>query len=145
MATSHRDAIQKAMMVHIKDITEHNANGMYPVFDPDSKTVVQLKLTGFHDSVELKGRSTPYFVSCADFTAEDGTLYDLDFLRSTGMPKRMTNGFIPWGIRCFAKNRDRNPFRSEDPHESDGLTKKTREGREGETSCEHNLGSEQGS
>ena len=82
VATSHRDAIQQAMMVHIKDITEHNANGMYPVFDPDSKTVVQLKLKEFHDSVELKGRATPYFVSCADFTAEDGTLYDLDFLVS---------------------------------------------------------------
>ena len=82
VATSHRDAIQKAMLVHIKNVTEHNGNGMYPVFDPESKTVVQLKLKEFHDSVELKGRITPYFVSCADFTAEDGTLYDLDFLVS---------------------------------------------------------------
>ncbi len=82
VATSHRDAIQKAMMKHIEEVTEHNANGRYPVFDPESKTVVQLKLKEFHDSVELKGRSTPYFVSCADFTAEDGTLYDLDFLVS---------------------------------------------------------------
>ena len=82
VATSHRDAIQKAMMVHIKHVSEHNGNGRYPVFDPESQTVVQLKLKEFHDSVELKGRSTPYFVSCADFTAEDGTLYDLDFLVS---------------------------------------------------------------
>jgi len=82
VATSHRDAIQKAMLVHIKNVTEHNGNGMYPVFDPESKTVVQLKLKEFHDSVELKGRKTPYFVSCADFTAADGTLYDLDFLVS---------------------------------------------------------------
>ena len=82
VVTNHRDAIQQAMMKHIKHITEHNANGMYPVFDPDSKTVVQLKLKEFHNSVEIMGRTTPYFVSCADFTAEDGTLYDLDFLVS---------------------------------------------------------------
>lgn len=82
VATTHRDAIQSAMMAHIKDVTEHNGNGHYPVFDPNSKTVIQLKLKGFHDSVELKGRDTPYFVSCADFTADDGTAYDLDFLVS---------------------------------------------------------------
>ncbi len=83
VATNHRDAIQKAMMTHIKEIASHNANGMYPVFDPHSKTVVQLKLKEFHNSVEIMGRATPYFVSCADFTAEDGTLYDLDFLVSS--------------------------------------------------------------
>ena len=82
VATTHRDAIQKAMMTHIEEVSIRNANGMYPVFDPDAKTVVQLKLKEFHDSVELKGRTTPYFVSCADFTAENGTLYDLDFLVS---------------------------------------------------------------
>ena len=82
VATSHRDAIQQAMIVHIKHVTEHNGNDRYPMFDPETKTVVQLKLKEFHDSVEIKGRTTPYFVSCADFTAEDGTLYDLDFLVS---------------------------------------------------------------
>ncbi len=82
VATNHRDAIQQAMLVHINDISDHNGNSRYPVFDPETKTVVQLKLKEFHDSVELKGRTTPYFVSCADFTAEDGTLYDLDFLVS---------------------------------------------------------------
>ena len=82
VVTNHRDAIQKAMIMHIKEVTEHNGNGMYPVFDPEAKVVVQLKLKEFHDSVEIMGRATPYFVSCADFTAEDGTLYDLDFLVS---------------------------------------------------------------
>ena len=82
VATNHRDAIQKAMAMHIEKVTEQNDNGMYPVFDPDTKTVVQLKFKEFHDSVEIKGRKTPYFVSCADFTTEDGTLYDLDFLVS---------------------------------------------------------------
>jgi len=83
VVTNHRDAIQKAMMMHIQEVTEHNGNGMYPVFDPDAKTVVQLKLKEFHDSVEIMGRATPYFVSCADFTSKDGTLYDLDFLVSS--------------------------------------------------------------
>ncbi len=83
VATTHRDAIQKAMMTHIETISERNANHMYPVFDPDAKAVVQLKLKAFHDSVEIMGRATPYFVSCADFTAEDGTPYDLDFLVSS--------------------------------------------------------------
>ncbi len=82
VVTNHRDAIQQAMMKHIKHVTAHNANGLYPMFDPQGKTVVQLKLKAFHDSVEIMGRNTPYFVSCADFTAEDGTLYDLDFLVS---------------------------------------------------------------
>ena len=82
VATTHRDAIQKAMAMHIEEVTGQNGNGMFPVFDPDTKTVVQLKFKEFHDSVEIKGRKSPYFVSCADFTAEDGTLYDLDFLVS---------------------------------------------------------------
>ena len=59
VATNHRDAIQKAMMTHIEEVTERNANGMYPVFDPDAKAVVQLKLKEFHDSVEIMGRATP--------------------------------------------------------------------------------------
>ena len=83
VATNHRDAIQRAMMAHIEEIMEHNANSLYPVFDPVAKAVVQLKLKEFHDSVEIKGRATPYFVSCADFISKDGTLYDLDFLVSS--------------------------------------------------------------
>jgi hypothetical protein len=82
LVTTHRDAIQKAMANHIDKVTEQNENGMFPVFDPDTKTLVQLKFKAFHDSVEIKGKKTPYLVSCADFTAEDGTLYDLDFLVS---------------------------------------------------------------
>ena len=82
IATAHRDSFQSAMAMHIEEVTEQNGNGMYPVFDPETNTVVQLKFKDFHDSVEIKGRKTPYFISCADFTAEDGTVYDLDFLVS---------------------------------------------------------------
>ena len=82
VATAHRDSFQNAMAMHIEEVTEQNGNGMYPVFDPETKTVVQLKFKEFHDSVKIRGKETPYFISCADFTAEDGTLYDLDFLVS---------------------------------------------------------------
>ena len=59
VATSHRDAIQKAMLVHIKDVTDHNGNGMFPVFDPESKTVgdrLVAGLTGFRGITKLRDR-----------------------------------------------------------------------------------------
>jgi len=55
---------------------------MFPIFDPGQRTVVQLKFDQFHDSVEIKGRDYPYFISCADFTDKNGVKYDLDFLVS---------------------------------------------------------------
>ena len=79
----HRDGIQRTMTKHIQDLTELNGNGKYPMFDPKSKTLVQLTFKGLHDSVEMKGRDNPYLVSCADFVADDGTLYDIDFFVST--------------------------------------------------------------
>ncbi|GJL54926.1 MAG: hypothetical protein NPIRA02_20580 [Nitrospirales bacterium] len=82
IATTHRDSIQKAMGKHIDDLVELNGNGKYPIFDPESRSLLQLKFKKFHDSVEIKGRENSYFVSCADFVAEDGTLYDLDFFVS---------------------------------------------------------------
>jgi len=82
IAESHRDAIQTAMKNHIKDVSEKNGNGMFPIFNPDQRTVVQLKFDQFHDSVEIKGRNFPYFISCADFTDKNGVKYDLDFLVS---------------------------------------------------------------
>jgi len=82
IAESHRDAIQTAMGNHIKDVSEKNGNGLFPVFDPGQRTVVQLKFDQFHDSVEIKGRDYPYFISCADFKDKTGVKYDLDFLVS---------------------------------------------------------------
>jgi hypothetical protein len=79
---THRDAIQTAMANHIKDVSDKNGNGMFPIFDPGQRTVVQLKFDRFHGSVEIKGRNYPYFISCADFTDKNGTKYDLDFLVS---------------------------------------------------------------
>jgi len=82
IVSTHRDAIQKAMGKHIQEMIEMNGNGKYPMFDPDSRALVQLEFKMFHDSVEIKGRKNPYFVSCADFVAEDGTMYDIDFFVS---------------------------------------------------------------
>ena len=82
VADRHRDGIQRAMTKHIQELIELNGNGMYPIFDPKSRSLVQLKFKGLHNSVEVKGRKNPYLVSCADFVAEDGTLYDIDFFVS---------------------------------------------------------------
>ncbi len=82
IVSTHRDAIQAAMGKHIQEMIEMNGNGKFPMFDPDTRTVVQLTFKEFHDSVEIRGREAPYFVSCSDFVAEDGTLYDIDFLVS---------------------------------------------------------------
>ena len=75
--------MQKVMAKHIQERTELNGNGKYPMFDLDSRSLVQLKFKDFHDSVEIRGRTTPYFVSCADFVAPDGAMYDIDFFIST--------------------------------------------------------------
>ena len=45
IATSHRDAIQKAMKKHIDQIMEYNGNGKFPVFDPTEKTLIQLRVS----------------------------------------------------------------------------------------------------
>lgn len=82
IATNHGDAIQKAMAKHIQELTELNGNGKYPMFDPESRSLVQLEFKEFHDSVEIKGRTNAYFVSCADFVDPAGTLYDIDFFVS---------------------------------------------------------------
>ncbi len=82
IVSTHRDAIQAAMGTHIQEMIAMNGNGKYPMFDPDARTLVQLEFKNFHDSVEIKGRKNPYFVSCADFVAEDGTMYDIDFFVS---------------------------------------------------------------
>ena len=82
ISTSHRDGMQRVMAKHIQELTESNGNGKYPIFDPDTRSIVQLEFKGLHDSVEVMGRKTPYFVSCADFVASDGTLFDVDFFIS---------------------------------------------------------------
>ena len=82
IATTHRDAMQNVMAKHIRELGESNGNGKYPMFDPESRSLVQLEFKELHDSVEIRGRTTFYFVSCADFVAPDGTMYDVNFFIS---------------------------------------------------------------
>ena len=82
IADNHRDAIHKAMEQHIQSVTELNGNGKFPMYDPATRSIVQLDFDKLHDSVEIKGRKLAYFVSCADFTDPGGVKYDLDFLVS---------------------------------------------------------------
>jgi hypothetical protein len=83
IAANHRDAIHKAMEKHIQTVTELNGNGKFPVYDPESRSILQLDFDKLHDSVEIKGRKFPYFVTCADFKdSASGDKYDLDFLVS---------------------------------------------------------------
>jgi hypothetical protein len=82
IADSHRDAIHKAMERHIQSVTQLNGNGKFPIYDPATRSVVQLDFDKLHSSVEIKGRKMAYFVSCAYFTDPDGIEYDLDFLVS---------------------------------------------------------------
>jgi hypothetical protein len=82
IADNHRDAIQKAMQQHIQSVIQMNGNGKFPVYDPETRSIVQLKFEKFHDSVEIKGRTLPYFVSCSYFANAEGVIYDLDFLVS---------------------------------------------------------------
>ncbi len=83
IAENHRDAIQKAMHQHIQSVIKLNGNGKFPVYDPETSSIIQLSFDRFHDSVEIKGRELPYFVTCADFTGAGGAKYDLDFLVSS--------------------------------------------------------------
>ncbi len=102
VANSHHDAIQKAMGQHIQRMSESNGNGKYPMFDPETRSLVQLEFKKLHDSVELKGRANQYFVSCADFVAPDGTLYDLDFFLS------MKHDVV--SVLVHSKNGQKTPY-----------------------------------
>ena len=93
---------QKAMGQHIQGMSESNGNGKYPMFDPETRSLVQLEFKKLHDSVELKGRANQYFVSCADFVAPDGTLYDLDFFLS------MKHDVV--SVLVHSKNGQKTPY-----------------------------------
>ncbi len=46
-------------------------------YDPVAGELLQLRLAELHEGIVKKG---DFYVSCADFTGEDGRRYDLDFL-----------------------------------------------------------------
>lgn len=73
--------IQIAMEAHIHSLMAKN-NGSYPIFDPDGRNIVQLNFLKLHKGVVVKGKQGRYYISCADFTDNKNTEYDLDFLVS---------------------------------------------------------------
>ena len=76
-----KDKIQIAMQAHINGLLAKNG-GSYPIFDPDTRNVVQLKFLALHKGVVVKGSQGKYYISCADFTDKENKVYDLDFLVS---------------------------------------------------------------
>lgn len=79
-----KDKVQIAMTAHVNALMAKNG-GSYPIFDPDSRKVVQLQFSKLHTGVVVKGSQGKYFISCADFTNESGIKYDLDFLVSVNL------------------------------------------------------------
>lgn len=69
-----REEIQHAMSRHVADTA---IGDKYVHYDPVEGQLLRLELQKLHSGIVKKG---DYYVSCADFTAEDGTYYDLDFL-----------------------------------------------------------------
>ncbi len=84
IARETKDKVQIAMNAHINALMAKNG-GSYPIFDQDSRNVVQLQFLKLHKGVVVKGNQGKYFISCADFTDEAGTKYDLDFLVSANL------------------------------------------------------------
>ncbi len=73
--------IQTAMQAHVNTLMAKNG-GSYPIFDPDTREVVQLNFKELHKGVVVKGNQGKYYISCADFTDSNEGKYDLDFLVS---------------------------------------------------------------
>lgn len=72
------DEIIKGIKDHISAVTEANG-GAYPLADAEEGKDLRLTLVKVHeDKVSYIKKDDAYF-ACTDFSAEDGTKYDLDF------------------------------------------------------------------
>lgn len=79
ISTTHRDAtMQHVMATRIRELTQSNGNGSYPILDPESRSLVQLQFERLHDSIEVKGGTSPCFVRLAECVARDGTAHGVD-------------------------------------------------------------------
>ena len=65
-----KDKVQIAMQAHINGLLAKNG-GSYPIFDSDTRNVVQLKFLALHKGVVVKGIQGRYYISCADFTDKE--------------------------------------------------------------------------
>ncbi len=69
-----RASIQAAMSDHVRAQT---LDGDYVLYDAVDGQLLRLRFDAMHAGIVRKGN---FYVSCADFTAADGTYYDLDML-----------------------------------------------------------------
>ena len=84
-----RTDIQSAM----KDfITHQTIDGVYRHYDPVDGRLLHLEKANLHAGIVKKG---DYYVSCADFTDQDGRSIDVDFLvLDAGGEIRATQGLV---------------------------------------------------
>ncbi len=71
-----RQNIQQAMSNHIKT---NKINEKYALYDEKKGKVLKLQLAQLHEGIVSKG---DYYVSCADFTDDNGQTVDVDFMVS---------------------------------------------------------------
>jgi hypothetical protein len=71
------DTLAEAITDYIETDTKLKG-GAFLVLDPQSKTVLQLKLAKVHKD-RLSGLGNGVYFACTDMEAADGTVYDLDF------------------------------------------------------------------
>ncbi|MEQ9618959.1 MAG: hypothetical protein RIG61_07265 [Deltaproteobacteria bacterium] len=69
-----RENIHSAMSSHVESNTY---DGDYIIYDAVEGKLLELEFKDLHSGIVKKGN---FYVSCADFTDDDGTLYDIDFL-----------------------------------------------------------------
>lgn len=69
-----REAIRQKTREYI---AANTVSGTYHFYDVVTNEVIQLKFKKLHGGIRT---TDDFFMSCADFENEDGTLYDMDFL-----------------------------------------------------------------
>lgn len=68
-----REGVTKAMENHIQD---HMVDGKYFIYDAALNKLRVLKFEKLHSGIVKKGN---FYVSCADFSDDQGLKYDLDY------------------------------------------------------------------
>lgn len=70
-----RADIQSSMSAFVD--AQKTSDGSVVHYDPVDGKLLKLTLVALHEGIVKKGH---FYVSCADFKSESGTLYDIDFL-----------------------------------------------------------------
>jgi hypothetical protein len=73
------NAIIQAIKDHVSAVTAAN-NGYYPLTDAQEGKDLKLTLVKVHEGMVSYIKKEDAYSACADFTAEGGAVYDVDFL-----------------------------------------------------------------